>query len=227
MSDLVSKVLAGGLSAALFLFWWPTAVPGSGPEWLVLRGILWALVFELLLLSFCPLERAVTAAIRARADSAAAWRRGRAPGCVALALAGLALPAALMHGAQPERAAARAAVKPPAKERVIVKREIVRREVVIKRVNKIVPVTVPGKNTTVAVAPARTPIARATTPTLSTPAAKTEAKRVAKAPAPQPATTPASAAPSSATPAPTGAPTAAATPAATSTATAPAATPAG
>ena len=226
MSDLVSKVLAGGLSAALFLFWWPAAVPGSGPEWLLLRGILWALVFELLLLSFCPLERAVTAAIRARRIPGGLPSRQGAR-VLALALAGLALPAALMHGAQPERAAARAAVKPPAKERVIVKREIVRREVVIKRVNKIVPVTVPGQNTTVAVAPARTPIARATTPTLSTPAAKTEAKRVAKAPAPQPATTPASAAPSSATPAPTGAPTAAATPAATSTATAPAATPAG
>ena len=221
MSDLVSKVLAGGLSAALFLFWWPTAVPGSGPEWLVLRGILWALVFELLLLSFCPLERAVTGAVRARAI-----RGGLAPRqgarIVALALAGLAVPAALMHGAQPERAAARAAA--PAKERVVVKREIVRREVVVKRVNKYVPVSVPGKTATVAVAPAAAPSRQASPakPTRATAPAAAKGKLVVKAPTPQPATAPASA---GATPSPTAAPAPATTPTATSPS--PAAAPAG
>src|SRR4029079_10069091 len=59
MSDLVSKVLAGGLSAARCLVWWPAHLPGDGPEWLGVRGVLWTLAFEILLVSFCPLERAI------------------------------------------------------------------------------------------------------------------------------------------------------------------------
>jgi hypothetical protein len=220
MSDLVSKVLAGGLSAALFLFWWPTAVPGSGPEWLLLRGILWALVFELLLLSFCPLERAVTGALRARAIRGLTPRQGAR--ALALALAGLAVPAALMHGAQPERATARAAIRPPAKERVIVKREIVRREVVVKRVNKIVPVSVPGPTTTVAVASAAAPARRASTPTRTRSTTPAKAEVVVKAPAPRPAAAPTTATPSSATPTST-----TPAPAPASTAPSPAAAPAG
>jgi hypothetical protein len=224
MSDIFSKVLAGGLSAALFLFWWPTAVPGSGAEWLLLRGILWALVFEMLMLAFSPLERAVTGAIRARAiRGRLAPRQGAR--ALALALAGLAVPAALIHGAQPQRAAGRAAAAAPAKERVIVKREVVRREVVVKRVNKYVPVTVPAQATTVAAAAA--PVRRASTDsprTRSTGPAR-DSKLVIEPPGRT--TAPVTATPSVGTPAAATSPAAATTPAATSAAPSPAAAPAG
>jgi hypothetical protein len=224
MSDLVSKVLAGGLSAALFLFWWPTTVPGSGAEWLLLRGILWALVFELLLVAFYPLERAVTGAIRRRALRGLPARQGaRALG---LAVAGLAIPVVLLHGAQPERSSARAAAPAPAKERVIVKREVVRREAIVKRVNKYVPVTVPARTTTVDVAAA--PARRASTRTRSTaPAKKSEVVVEAPAPTTAPATASTSSGPPAAATSPAPASTPTATPTATSTAPSPAAAPAG
>jgi hypothetical protein len=219
MSDLVSKVLAGGLSAALFLFWWPTTVPGSGAEWLLLRGILWALVFELLLVAFYPLERAVTGALRGLPP-----RQGAR--ALALAVAGLAIPVVLLHGTQPERSSARAAAPAPAKERVIVKREVVRREVVVKRVNKYVPVTVPARTTTVDVAAA--PARRASTRTRSTaPAKKSEVVVEAPAPTTAPATASTSSGPPAAATSPAPASTPTATSTATSTAPSPAAAPAG
>jgi hypothetical protein len=156
MSDLFSKVLSGGVSAAIFLLWWPAHVPGDGPEWLVIRGLLWTLAFEILMLSFCPLERAVAGTVRDR-RAGAADRRGLARALV-LATAGLAVPAMLVGGTggelgEPEKASASA----PAK--VIVKREIVRREVVVRRVNHVVgvPVASAPAQTTAATAPAATP----------------------------------------------------------------------
>jgi hypothetical protein len=80
MSDLVSKVLAGGLSAGIFLLWWPVHVPAAGPEWLIARGLLWTLAFEILLLCFCPLERMVARTLRRRragVPTARALRRAR------------------------------------------------------------------------------------------------------------------------------------------------------
>jgi hypothetical protein len=137
MSDLVSKVLAGGLSAGIFLLWWPAHITAQGAEWLIVRGLLWTLAFEILLLAFCPLERMIGTAFRARAVRVATPRR--VAGALALATAGLAVPFGLLQGvqaqvAQPARAAA------PTK--VIVKREIVRREVVVRRVSHVVPVPV-------------------------------------------------------------------------------------
>ena len=42
MSGLIPKVLAGGLSAGIFLLWWPAHVTATGGEWLFVRGILWS-----------------------------------------------------------------------------------------------------------------------------------------------------------------------------------------
>src|SRR5215210_5041742 len=138
MSDLVSKVLSGGLSAAIFLLWWPAHVPAEGPEWLVVRGLLWTLAFEILMLSFCPLERTIGTAVRERRSGAVAPRRlGRV---LALATAGLAIPAALVGATGDLGAPAKAAAAAPPK--VIVKREIVRREIVVRRVNHVVRVPV-------------------------------------------------------------------------------------
>ena len=201
MSDLVSKVLAGGVSAGIFLFWWPAHIPAEGPEWLVLRGLLWTLAFEILLVSFCPLERAVTAAIRARrAREIAPRRMARA---LALAVAGLAAPAALLGGSgrdlgEPAKAAATTAPK------VIVKHEVVRREVVVRRVNHVVRVPV----ATAPAAPTSAPVAavrRATSTPKPATAAKTGTDVVATTPstttktAPAPAT--ATKAPAASTPA--------------------------
>jgi hypothetical protein len=43
MSGLIPKVLARGLSAGIFLLWWPAHVTATGSEWLFVRGILWSL----------------------------------------------------------------------------------------------------------------------------------------------------------------------------------------
>ena len=164
MSDLFSKVLSGGVSAAIFLLWWPAHVPADGPEWLVVRGLLWTLAFEILMLSFCPLERAVAAAVRER-SAGTVTARGLAR-ALALATAGLAVPAMLVAGTggdlgTPEKASSAA---PP---KVIVKREIVRREVVVRRVSHVVRVpsgSAPAPIGTIAAdpAPARAPRAAST-----------------------------------------------------------------
>lgn len=52
LENLLSKVLAAGLAAGLFLLWWPAHLPTSGMEWLILRGVAWTLVFEILAVSF-------------------------------------------------------------------------------------------------------------------------------------------------------------------------------
>jgi hypothetical protein len=179
MSDLFSKVLSGGVSAAIFLLWWPAHVPGDGPEWLVIRGLLWTLAFEILMLSFCPLERAVVAAVRDR-RAGAAEPRGLARALV-LATAGLAVPAMLVGGTggelgEPEKASA------AAPQKVIVKREIVRREVVVRRVNHVVrvPVASGPTQTTPAAAPAAAPASRVAAPAAAT--KRTATRVVATAP---------------------------------------------
>ena len=132
-ANLVSKIAAGGLSAGIFLIWWPGHVAADGLTQLVLRGLLWALVSELLLLTFRPLEELVTASLRGRIRVAlpeppAPARKG---GAVVLASVGLLVPLLLLAdpGVQP-------APEPPAKPRVvkqvIVKRPVIKREVVVR-----------------------------------------------------------------------------------------------
>jgi len=75
MSDLLSKVSASGLSAGVFLLWWPAHVASQGNTALLLRGVLWALAFEILLLGFRPLERAIGRAVRDREADVIAPRR--------------------------------------------------------------------------------------------------------------------------------------------------------
>jgi hypothetical protein len=181
MSDLFSKVLSGGVSAAIFLLWWPAHVPGDGPEWLVIRGLLWTLAFEILMLSFCPLERAIAGTVRDR-RAGAVESRGLSRALV-LALAGLALPAMLVGGTggdlgEPEKAAA------AAPQKVIVKREIVRREVVVRRVNHVVrvPVASAPAQTTAAPAAARAPRVATTAPAARKTTAGSSTRVVSTAP---------------------------------------------
>src|SRR3954468_22887884 len=136
--DLVSKLLAAGLSAGLFLIWWPQHYPTAGLESLVVRGALWTLAFELLVLAFTPLERLVRRAVgervtvRRRLDVPPSARIGGA--CV-LACVGAGLPLALLSGAHAPRAKA---AKPTPRRVVVVER----RKVVVKR--EVVKVAVPA-----------------------------------------------------------------------------------
>jgi hypothetical protein len=98
MGDLVSKVLAGGLSAGVFLLWWPSVVPAEGNEWLFVRGLLWTLAFEVLLLAFRPVERTVGRAVREREARTVAPRR-LAP-LLAVAAVAAAVPLAMLAGAR-------------------------------------------------------------------------------------------------------------------------------
>jgi hypothetical protein len=138
MSDLLSKVSASGLSAGVFLLWWPAHVSSQGNAALLVRGVLWALAFEVLLLGLRPLERAVGRAVRTRDAGVIAPRR-IAP-LVALAAVAAAVPVTMLCGARAPIAAPARAAAP----KVIVKREIVRREVVVRRVNHVVRVPVPA-----------------------------------------------------------------------------------
>jgi hypothetical protein len=198
MSDLISKVLAGGLSAAIFLLWWPAHVPAEGPEWLVVRGLLWTLAFEILLISFCPLERAIATTVRSRRAGAVATRPfARA---LALAIAGLAIPVALIGGTDGELGAPvkAAAAAPP---KVIVKREIVRRELVVRRVNHVI--RVPVAQTPAATQAAATPATAgpvAATPKAAPRQAGANMRGVATTPERETATAPAAKAKAKTTP---------------------------
>jgi hypothetical protein len=160
MSDLLSKVSASGLSAGVFLLWWPAHVTSQGSEALLARGILWALAFEVLLLGFRPLERAVARAVRTRDTDVIAPRR-IAP-VLALATVAAVVPVTMLCGQRAPLAAPAKAAAP----KVIVKREIVRREVVVRRVNHIVRVAVPTAATTAA--PAAAPATVRATPAKAT-----------------------------------------------------------
>jgi hypothetical protein len=152
MQDLLSKVSASGLSAGVFLLWWPAHITSQDSHALLARGVLWALAFEVLLLGFRPLERAVGRAVKAREADMLAPRR-IAP-LLALATVAAVVPVTMLCGARaPLTTPARAAAP-----KVIVKREIVRREVVVRRVSKIVrvPVATAATTPTTAATPART-----------------------------------------------------------------------
>jgi hypothetical protein len=140
--NLLSKVIAAGLAAGVFLLWWPAHLPSSGAQWLVLRGLAWTLAFEVLVLAFAPLERmaagaltrrrAVAQARRVRGALAAAPAPARKGGAVLLAFTGLLVPALMLaHTGRPGK---RQAAQPTTIVRkVVVRRQVVRRETVIVR----------------------------------------------------------------------------------------------
>jgi hypothetical protein len=79
--QLVSKLAAGGLSAAVILLWYPLVFPSDTIESWMIRGVLWTLMFELLLVAFGPVEEALwrsraIARVRDHAIAAAGARLG-------------------------------------------------------------------------------------------------------------------------------------------------------
>lgn len=176
--DLISKISAGGLSAGIFLLWWPLHLPVDGVVSLVLRGVLWTFAFEALLLAFVPLERMLfrgmradrIAGLRMRVESASP--RLRVAGAVALAVIGVSAPMTLLAGVA-ERSPATPGETRVVRQ-VIVQRPVVERRVVVREI-------VQAGSPTVASPPAESP-----GPGSSGPAAG----RGAEAQAPRPAARP-------------------------------------
>ena len=78
MGHLLSKLVAGGLSAAVVLLWWPLVFPSDTVESWLVRGIAWTASFELMLHAFMPVEESLwrsRAARRVREQAARAGGR--------------------------------------------------------------------------------------------------------------------------------------------------------
>ena len=170
--ELISKLVAGGLSAAVILIWWPRFFPADNATTWLVRGIVWTLSSELLILALMPIERALWESragvrVRTRADRLGSPRRsfrGRA----GVACAALAVPVGLLVAAPPEPAKPQpaAAVRHVTEVKRIVKVE--RRQV---RVAQVVPAAagasqpVPAAGAPAPVAIHSKPAARSTTGT--------------------------------------------------------------
>jgi hypothetical protein len=134
--NFVAKLIAGGLSAAVILVWWPTVFPGdSVTSWLA-RGVAWTLAFELFATAFTPLERALwqTSPGRRLRDRALRQAHGLPLGrsatiaCSALAVVGVLLTIAPDH---PRKRVAAAPQRVTEVHRVV---RVVRRPVEVTRV---------------------------------------------------------------------------------------------
>jgi hypothetical protein len=202
LDNLLSKVIAAGLAAGVFLLWWPAHLPSTGVQWLVLRGLSWTLAFEVLALSFVPLEQMATRALTRRRETsraalvrrrlAAAPAPARAGGAVMLAFTGVLLPGLLLLHSGRLPAAQPAAHTTKVVRKVVVRKVVHERTVVVREA---APAPAPYA---VRAAPAATaskapPAAAATktaTPKRSTSATTTVAKKAAPAPSTStPATT--------------------------------------
>ena len=230
--SIVSKIAAGGLSAGVFLFWWPEHVPGDDLMHLVARGLLWTLTFEMLLIAFAPLERQVRARLHRRTEVrrtivldrlSAAPAPARTGGAVALAALGLAGPLVLLADA-PRQLVRDADARPRIVRQVIVQRPIIRREVVVRRVvgpaaadaaagrtQSATATAVPAPAAPTRSRPAAAKPARTTTATRNA-GARRVVGTVERTETPAAQTTPAAPVDSTATPAPAAADTAAAPP---------------
>jgi hypothetical protein len=88
VTQLLSKLLAGGLSASVILIWWPRFFPDDNVETWLIRGVVWTLMFELLLHSVAPLEQALwrspaARTVRSRIAGSMPQRGGRLRGVAA------------------------------------------------------------------------------------------------------------------------------------------------
>lgn len=220
LNNLISKVLAGGLAAGVFLFWWPAHFPTTGGEWLVGRGLAWALAYEILMLSFSPLENLATrsmprpgAADRARQVRgllSAAPQPAKAGGAVLLACTGLLLPAMMLaHAHNP---LSKPAPRPVQVVRKVVVRKVVRQKTVVVRPPAVVQTPAPATTTPppATSAPVAKKQPKATTSKRAT-KAKSEAKKTAaktehkQDPAPAPTAKPTAPAATTTPPDPAGA----------------------
>jgi hypothetical protein len=189
--QFLSKSIAGGLSAGVVLLWWPVLFEhvDTVTSWLV-RGVVWTVLLEVLLLALAPVERALWetgrgerlagrfGAAHSRLHSGTARRRwGRLS---ALATVALAAPVALMAMGIQEQAPARAEAAPKRVKvvrvtKVVKVRKVVQGAPVVSR--PVVTSTAPS-----AAAPAEGSEPKAPARSREEPATKAPAKRESKPP---------------------------------------------
>jgi hypothetical protein len=195
LDNLLSKVIAAGLAAGVFLLWWPAHLPSAGVQWLVLRGLAWTLAFEILVLSFVPFERMATRALvrrreggrtaRVRRRLAAAPAPARASGAVMLAFTGLLLPGLLLLHSGRLPAAQPVAHTTKVVRKVVVRRVVHERTVVVREA---APAAARDPVSAAAAAPVAVAPKRAAKKTsTSKAAAPSSTKRAAKKTTPTPA----------------------------------------
>jgi hypothetical protein len=195
LDNLLSKVIAAGLAAGVFLLWWPAHLPSAGVPWLVLRGLAWTLAFEILVLSFVPFEQMATRALvrrreggraaRVRRRLAAAPAPARASGAVMLAFTGLLLPGLLLLHSGRLPAAQPVAHTTKVVRKVVVRRVVHERTVVVREAAPAAPAPHAVSAAPATAAPnasAAAPVKKAT-PKPSTASPKTAAKKTASTPA--------------------------------------------
>jgi hypothetical protein len=197
LDNLLSKVIAAGLAAGVFLLWWPAHLPSSGVQWLVLRGLAWTLAFEILVLSFVPFERMATRALirrreggraaRVRRRLAAAPAPARASGAVMLAFTGLLLPGLLLLHSGRLPAAQPAAHTTKVVRKVVVRKVVRERTVVVRETAPAAPAPAPDAASAAPAtgAPKVSPAApvKTATPKQSRSSTKTAAKKTTPPPA--------------------------------------------
>ena len=206
LDNLLSKVIAAGLAAGVFLLWWPAHLPSNGVQWLVLRGLAWTLAFEILVLSFVPFERMATRALilrreggraaRVRRRLAAAPAPARASGAVMLAFTGLLLPGLLLVHSGRLPAAQLAAHTTKVVRKVLVRKVVHEKTVVVREA---APAAAPAPYATTAVTAAAPKTATKAPSTKKTstsktpvpPSTQTAAKKTTSTPAATTKTTPA------------------------------------
>jgi hypothetical protein len=195
LDNLLSKVIAAGLAAGVFLLWWPAHLPSAGVQWLVLRGLAWTLAFEILVLSFVPFERMATRALvrrreggraaRVRRRLATAPAPARASGAVMLAFTGLLLPGLLLLHSGRLPAAQPVAHTTKVVRKVVVRRVVHERTVVVREA---APAAARDPVSAAAAAPVAVAPKRAAKKTsMSKAAAPSSTKRAAKKTTPTPA----------------------------------------
>jgi len=142
---LLSKLVAGGLSAGVVLVWWPALSYSSGAGSWILRGVLWTCLFELLLLALSPLEetllrtRAVVRVLERVPEAKPSTRRG----AVGLGL-GTILICGLLVVKGPDQPQAKSIQKAKVEKIIQQPVQIIRKTVVV-RPSKTVIQKVPGK----------------------------------------------------------------------------------
>jgi hypothetical protein len=204
LDNLLSKVIAAGLAAGVFLLWWPAHLPSTGVPWLVLRGLAWTLAFEVLVLCFVPLEGMATRALRRRREGRASRVRrrvagapapARAGGAVMLAFTGLLLPGLLLLHSGRLPTAQPAAHTTKVVRKVVVRKVVHERTVVVREAPPAAAAPAPYAVSAAPVAKGpkavdATPTKKTATPTRSTSSTKTAAKKAASTPTTSPKTTP-------------------------------------
>jgi hypothetical protein len=171
--NLLGKLIAGGLSAAVILVWWPAFFPSDSIDSWLARGVVWTLAFELVTHALSPLEDALwetAGGLRLRR-----WARACAPrrlGGTALLACSVAAVAAVLLSVAPDRPRERVASAQAVKHVTKVER-VVRVERSRPRATRVMTSTVPappdrqaaGTSRTLPAASREKPAIRRATPT--------------------------------------------------------------